>query len=93
MIQNNGDEQDQCELINVGYGRALIMSINNAAQPDLSKSCIEQIEEEGRSEEVETQVINKWNEHNQFYRFENEANMVKAKILILYIDWRNPRRW
>ncbi|KAA6361489.1 MAG: hypothetical protein EZS28_042984 [Streblomastix strix] len=121
----NGDEQDQSELINVGYGRALIIYISTAggtkeqgddeiyqglqyisrflhklnnynnynnnlsfpAQPALSKSGIEQIEEEGGNEEVESYLINKWNNNNIKYN----VNQIKRKILNFYIDRRNKR--
>ncbi|KAA6382341.1 MAG: hypothetical protein EZS28_022129 [Streblomastix strix] len=56
-------------------------------QPALSKSCIEQIEEEGGNEEVESQLINKWNDDDN----KDQANQTKAEILNLYIDRRNPR--
>ncbi|KAA6366840.1 MAG: hypothetical protein EZS28_037634 [Streblomastix strix] len=46
LIQNNGDEQDQCELINVGYGKALIISISTA----------------GGTEEQEVEVIGRHNQ-------------------------------
>ncbi|KAA6361537.1 MAG: hypothetical protein EZS28_042936 [Streblomastix strix] len=125
-IQSNGDKQDQSVLINVGYGRVLIICISTAgwteiqedqeiidglyyiseflrklnnyddddsnkpsfpSQPTLAKSCIEQIEEEGGNEEVESQLINK-GENNSIKDY---ANYVKTEILNTYINSRNPR--
>ncbi|KAA6383747.1 MAG: hypothetical protein EZS28_020726 [Streblomastix strix] len=54
-------------------------------QPALSKSCIEQIEEEGGNEDVESQLIN--NERYSFgWNITNEANETKKDILNLYIN-------
>ncbi|KAA6367207.1 MAG: hypothetical protein EZS28_037266 [Streblomastix strix] len=122
MIQYEGDEQDQAELINIKYGRILIISISTAGgteeqgdinifnrlddiyrflkdlnqgnmfyrsfppQPTLFKSCIEQIEEEGGNEEVESKLINKWSNS-----IKDWTNLVKAEILNTYIYKRNKR--
>ncbi|KAA6393945.1 MAG: hypothetical protein EZS28_010528 [Streblomastix strix] len=56
-------------------------------QPALSKTCIEQIEEEGGNEEVESQLINKGNWGYIIYG----TNQVKSEILNLYIAKSNRR--
>ncbi|KAA6403160.1 MAG: hypothetical protein EZS28_001314 [Streblomastix strix] len=118
-----GDKQIQAELINVGYGRSLIIYISTAGgreeegdeeiydglyyiynflgelcqgrnyspffpeQLALSKTCIEQIEEEGGNEEVESQMINNQNIGNFNYR----AIKTEGQILNFYIDRSNTR--
>ncbi|KAA6371132.1 MAG: hypothetical protein EZS28_033342 [Streblomastix strix] len=118
------------ELINVGYGRALIISVSTAGgteeqgdmeirdglqqisdffrdihngrnnnnnypsfppQPVLAKTCLEQIEEEGGNEEVESQIINK---QKDFYiNIKDQANRAKVGFLNFYINRRNTKRW
>ncbi|KAA6366790.1 MAG: hypothetical protein EZS28_037683 [Streblomastix strix] len=56
-------------------------------QISLARRLNEQIEEEGGNEEVESQLINKWNNEN----INDQANRAKAEILNFYIDWSNPR--
>ncbi|KAA6363591.1 MAG: hypothetical protein EZS28_040882 [Streblomastix strix] len=122
-IQTFGDKQDQSELINVGYGRIVIIFISSAGgteeqgdveiywvlqyiyrflnelnngrnnsnninnqpsfipQPALSKICIEQMEEEGGNEEVESQLINKGN----VWKIIGDAEEVKGLILNRFI--------
>ncbi|KAA6370745.1 MAG: hypothetical protein EZS28_033728 [Streblomastix strix] len=127
QIRLKGDEQDQSELINAGYGRALIISVSTAggteeqgddeiysglnhiywfitllhqgrynyphplfpAQPALSKSCIEQIEEEGGNEEVEAQLYNNGKNDNII----DEAIEAKGEMMNIYFDRNNPKPW
>ncbi|KAA6399487.1 MAG: hypothetical protein EZS28_004985 [Streblomastix strix] len=71
------------------YGRNFYSSF--PLLPILAKTCLEQIEEEGGNEEVETQI------NNTRYGYQNtkyEANRAKAEILNYYIDRSNTRpRW
>ncbi|KAA6380863.1 MAG: hypothetical protein EZS28_023612 [Streblomastix strix] len=112
------------ELINIGYGRALTLSLCTAGgaelqgdfeikdglsyisiflnefyngrnnyddqpsfppQPNLSKACVEQIEDEGGIEEVESQLTNKGKNFN----IKIQAIKVKGRILNFFIDWSN----
>ncbi|KAA6377861.1 MAG: hypothetical protein EZS28_026612 [Streblomastix strix] len=59
-----------------------------SSQPSLSKRCIEQIEEEGGNEEIDSQLINKGNED---LNIKKEADSVKGLILNLLIDEKNPK--
>ncbi|KAA6358138.1 MAG: hypothetical protein EZS28_046335 [Streblomastix strix] len=53
----------------------------------LSKSCIEQIEEEGGSAEIEAQLINKGRNFNDI------TIEAKVEILNFYIDWCYRGSW
>ncbi|KAA6402298.1 MAG: hypothetical protein EZS28_002172 [Streblomastix strix] len=59
--------------------------------PLLSKSSIEQIEEEGGSEEIDAQLIN--NRQNGYIKY--EANMAKSEILnhFIYRSDKEPERF
>ncbi|KAA6386964.1 MAG: hypothetical protein EZS28_017510 [Streblomastix strix] len=126
-ISYNGDQQDQAELIKVGYACALIISIGKIGgsqedndneikdglkyisdflrnlrqgryyditfhqQPALIKTCVEQIEEEGGNEEVDSQIENKQvleygDQYLKYY-----ANWTIGEILNFFIDKNNPR--
>ncbi|KAA6372917.1 MAG: hypothetical protein EZS28_031556 [Streblomastix strix] len=62
-------------------------------QPDLLKSCQEQIEDEGGNEEIEAQLVNKqWNDDLQGnYIIKGTANWAKGSILNFYVDNNSPR--
>ncbi|KAA6401935.1 MAG: hypothetical protein EZS28_002541 [Streblomastix strix] len=58
-------------------------------QPVLFKSCQEQIEDEGENEEIEAQLINKWEDGN----IKDRVNLVKGSILNIFFDRSNPKPW
>ncbi|KAA6364798.1 MAG: hypothetical protein EZS28_039675 [Streblomastix strix] len=55
--------------------------------PQLARSTVEQIVEEGGNEEIEAQINNK----GLYYNFKDQANSVKATVLNFYIDNSNTR--
>ncbi|KAA6388800.1 MAG: hypothetical protein EZS28_015671, partial [Streblomastix strix] len=55
--------------------------------PQLVKSSMEQIEEEGGSEEVEAQLVN----NGQYGRINEWANWTQKIRLNFFIEWSNPR--
>ncbi|KAA6315836.1 MAG: hypothetical protein EZS28_055354, partial [Streblomastix strix] len=57
--------------------------------PVLAKTCEEQIEEEGGSEEVDAQLINN---NNKYCNVKYYADLVKVKLLNIYIDLSNTRQ-
>ncbi|KAA6392792.1 MAG: hypothetical protein EZS28_011682 [Streblomastix strix] len=122
-IQYFGDEKAQAELINVGYGRVLIISVSTAggteeqydngifdglicinrflrdlhqgrnnynapkfpSQSDLFKTCIEQMEERGGIEEIDSQIFNKGDNRN----IQSRTNSAKEYLFNFYIYRRN----
>ncbi|KAA6362084.1 MAG: hypothetical protein EZS28_042389 [Streblomastix strix] len=58
-------------------------------QPLLVRRSVEQIEEEGGNEEIDSQIINKGN----FFgcNIKDEANEAIGEILNYFIEWGNPR--
>ncbi|KAA6355756.1 MAG: hypothetical protein EZS28_048717, partial [Streblomastix strix] len=57
-------------------------------QPLLVRRSVEQIEEEGGNEEIDSQLINKG---HQYCNIKDEANKVKGRILNHFIKWGNPK--
>ncbi|KAA6361674.1 MAG: hypothetical protein EZS28_042799, partial [Streblomastix strix] len=59
-------------------------------QPQLVKTCNEQVEEEGANEEIEALMINKGHTYNVI----DQANRAKVWILKIFFDQSNPQlRW
>ncbi|KAA6375121.1 MAG: hypothetical protein EZS28_029352 [Streblomastix strix] len=56
-------------------------------QPLLARRSVEQIEEEGGNEQIDSQIINK----GHYGHINNSANEAKAMILNYFIEQGNPR--